>query len=281
MSDRDRFHKDEPKRSHPRRNMSEALRNDDPWSVRPQANGSRPFRHADFTRQESPGEGVDDAYRVVDDQMREGQWRARWRNPPGPDWRGYGSPYGGGIGGRPADGLLEQMTRVYLDMMGLVGTMINGVVRPSYPSYPPAYPPARFDNRREPDFQHRDNGRDRPEFDRRERSAAVRVEVTSNQSSQVILDLKPVRTGVSLIVSPLRTMNNGRAEITEVEFDTSKDRCVLRVHIPDNQPPGLYSGVVADSRTSEPYGTITIRVGRNGPRVHPQRAATKAENRQS
>jgi hypothetical protein len=72
------------------------------------------------------------------------------------------------------------------------------------------------------------------------------------------------------MVSPLRTMNNGKAEIDELEFDTNQDRCVLRVNIPDRQPPGLYSGVVADGRTGEPYGTLTIKVGSNRPRVHPQ-----------
>jgi hypothetical protein len=277
VNDRERFRKDDPKRSHPRRNITEALRNEDPWKVRPQANGSRRFARPDLPPDEAPGEGVDDAYRVADDQMREGQWRARWRNPAGPDWRGYGSPYGGGgygggYGGRPGDGMVEQMTRVYLDMMSLVGSMINGVVRAPYPG-------PRFDGPRESPFdgyrpdREFHQGSYRREFGRRERATAVRVEVTSSQRNQVVLDLKPLRTGVSLIVSPLRTMNKGAGEILEVQFEATPDRCVLKVQIPDHQVSGLYSGVVADGSSGEPYGTISIQVeGQQRPRVHPQRS---------
>ena len=43
MSRSDRFHRDEPGRTHPRRNMSGMLRNDDPWSTRPAPEEPRAF----------------------------------------------------------------------------------------------------------------------------------------------------------------------------------------------------------------------------------------------
>ena len=89
----------------------------------------------------------------------------------------------------------------------------------------------------------------------------MRVEVTSNQPNQVVLDLKPLRPRVLLAVPPLRALNNNRSELRDVELDTANDRCVLRVHIQDAQPPGLYSGVVVDARTGEPCGTLAIQVG--------------------
>ena len=87
------------------------------------------------------------------------------------------------------------------------------------------------------------------------------MEVTSNQPNQIALDLKPLRPRCLLAVPPLRALNNNRPELSDVELDTANDRCVLRVHIPDAQPPGLYSGVVVDARSGEPCGTLAIQVG--------------------
>ncbi len=252
----DRFHRDDPKRSHPRRNMSEALRNDDPWRTRPPPNGSHQTGEDDFPDPDSVGEGVDDAYRVADDQMREGQWRARWHSQRGYDWRGYEPPFGPGYAGRQgpgrqADGLLEQVTRVYLDMMSLVGSMMNGLTRPQYPRSP-------YDGRREPEYP-------RPHDPPRGHSAGVRVEVTSNQTNQVVLDLKPLRPRLSLSVPPLRALNNGKPDLHDIQFETQNDRYVLRVRIPDKQPPGPYSGVIVEAHTREPCGTLAIQVGRPAP----------------
>lgn len=252
MNDNDRFHRDDPERGYPRRNMSEGLRSDDPWGVRPGPGRPRQFRDS---REDAVNDGVDDAYRVADEHMREGQWRASSRNQRGYGWRppGYGSPFGGGYGGRYSDGLLEQVMRVYLDMMGLVGSMMSGLTRPPYPQYPPYQRP--YEDRREPEYRYA------PGPPPRARSAPVRVEVTSNQPNHIALDLNPLRSGVLLAVPPLRALNNNRSELSDVELDTANDRCVLRVHIPDTQPPGLYKGVVVDARSGEPCGTLAIQVG--------------------
>lgn len=252
MSDNDRFHRDDPDRAYPRRNMSEGLRNDDPWSVRP---GPERRGQSRDSAEEAVNDGVDDAYRVADEHLREGQWRAGSRNQRSYAWRspGYGSSFGYGYGGRPSDGLIEQLMRVYLDMMGLVGTMMNGFTRPSYPSYPQYQRP--FEERPEPRFH------DAPDPPPAARSTAVRLEVTSNQPNHIALDLKPFRAPGLLVVPPLRAMNSNRPELRDVELDTAKGRCVLRIRIPDQQPPGLYSGVVVDARTGEPCGTLAIQVG--------------------
>lgn len=241
MNERDRFHKPDPKRGQPKRNVSEAFRDEDPWSVRPQAGKVRDADPGD----DSVSDGVDEAYRVADDQMREGQWRARSRAQRGFDWRGYGSPFGTGFTGRPSDGMLEQITRVYLDMMGVVGSLVNGLVRPPYSRAP-------FDNRREPEYG---------PPPARMRSASVRVEVSSNQSNHVALDLRPIEDGVELSVAPLRAQNNGKPELRDVQFETENGRCLLRIKIPNTQPPGLYSAAVIEARSGEHYGTVAIQVG--------------------
>lgn len=255
MNDNDRFHRDDPDRGYPRRNMSEGLRSDDPWGVRPGPGGPGQFHNS---REDAVNDGVDDAYRVADEHMREGQWRASSRNQRGYGWRppGYGAPFGGGYGGRYTDGLLEQVMRVYLDMMGLVGSMMSGLTRSPYTPYQ-QYPQYQrpYEDRREPEYRHA------PGPPPRARSGPVRVEVNSNQPNHIALDLKPLRPGVLLAVPPLRALNNNRSELRDVELDTANDRCVLRVHIPDAQPSGLYTGVVVDARSGEPCGTLAIQVG--------------------
>ena len=268
--------------------MSGTLRDDDPWSVSPGSNKSGQFHNPEGLGGSSHGEPgdrsndeVDDAYRVAAENMREGQRRAGPRNQRGFDWRsqgygseydprfgykssGYGSPFGYGsqgynspfgyrYGGRSPDGLLEQIMRTYMDMMGVVGTMVNGLGRPPYASY---RRPSEY--RRDPDFRYEDAVQ-------RGRSAAVRVEVRSNQTNQVELNLEALRRGVSLSVPPLRSLNNGKPKLHDISIQTENDRYVLRIHIPDKQPEGLYSGEIVDARTGEPCGTLAIQVGRSSP----------------
>ena len=215
--------------------------------------------------------------------MREGQWRTNARNQQGYDWRsagsgyrspgyspppfgpGYNPPFWYGYGGRPFDGLLEQIIRTYMDMMGLVGTMINGLARPPYPPYP-----RPFEGRREPEPRY---GADAVQ---RGRSAAVRIEVMSSQPNHVVVDLKALPPRVSLSVPPLRALNNGKPELHDIRFDTESDRYVLRVRIPDAQPAGLYSGTIIDTRSGEPCGTLAIQVGRSAPDRARTRSAKKS-----
>jgi hypothetical protein len=284
VSDSDRFHRDDPARTHPRRNMSEMFRSDDPWRVRP-ADEPDHFRETAGSPEESieqsRNDGVDDAYRIADENMRGGQRRAGQRNQQGYDWRSsaygsgydspfgyrsaaYNSPYGYGYGTRPLESLFEQIIRTYMDMMGVVGTMVNGLARPPYPPYPPYPRPFEpysrpFERGREPDFRHRTDSVQRV------RSASVRVEVASNQTNHVALDLKALQPGISLSVPPLRALNNGKPELHDIRFERENDRSVLRIHIPDGQPPGLYSGVIVEKRSGEPCGTLAIQVGRSTP----------------
>jgi len=255
--------------------MSGALRNDDPWKVRP-PDEPGPFHKTESSRSESNeaprNDGVDDAYRVADENIRDGQWRSGSRNQRGSDWRsqeygfrpsGYGSPFGPGnnsafgygYGGRSPDGLLEQIMRTYMDMMGLVGTMVNGLGRQPYPP-PNAYSPRPYEGRRDRDFRH-----EASDSVQRGRSAAVHVEITSNQANQVALDLKALQPRVSLSIAPLRSSTNGKPELHDIRFDTENDRYVLRIRIPHGQPSGLYSGVIVEARTGEPCGTLVVQVG--------------------
>jgi hypothetical protein len=228
VSERDRFQREDPPRIYPRRNMSEAFRADDPWSARPPfEEQQRPEGPSSNPSRGPATEGVDNAYRVVDDQMREGQWRARWHHQRGSDWR-YGAngwPYGWSYGGRQPDGIVEQMTRMYLDMINLVSTVMAGLARP------PFYANRGFEPPPGREFHHSRAGR-YPDV-------GVRVEVSSDQEAYVALDLKEHSSGESLVVAPLRTTDTNKPPISDVSLYNSNGVPVLCIRIPNGHPSGV------------------------------------------
>jgi hypothetical protein len=48
--------------------------------------------------------------------------------------------------------------------------------------------------------------------------------------------------------------------LTEVRFEDGGSRPKLRVTIPAGQPADKYTGVVIDTRTGEPWGTVCVCV---------------------
>jgi hypothetical protein len=284
VSDGDRFHRDDPRRAHPRRHMSGTFRSDDPFKMRPAPDEPGGFDEGEgldaASREKARYEGVDEAYRIADQNMRGGQWRAGSRSQAGYDWRsagyrdrspawaslfgpGYDSPFGYGYGERPFDSFLEQIIRTYMDMIGLVGTMINALARPAYPR--------PFKGRREPEFRY---GADPIQSGR---AAAIRIEVLSNQTNQIALDLKPLPPRVLLSVPPLRALKNGKPDLRDIRLDSESDRYVLRLRIPDEQPAGLYSGVIVETRSGEACGRLEIQVGRSAPDRARARSTKKSQ----
>jgi hypothetical protein len=240
--------------------------------MRPSPDERREFTGGDGSQAQSEGsprnDGMEDVYRVADENLRDGQqWRSNPHSHQGYDWRSasygyrsssygaprfgpaFSSPFGSAYGGRSFDGLLEQMIRTYMDMMGLVGTMINGLTRPGYPQYP-----RPFEGRR--DAEPRYSSEHRPRA-----TLAVRIEVISSQPSEVALDLKALPPGVALSIPPLRAFNNGGFELNDIQLKTEANKYVLRLRIPDAHPGGLYSGLIVETRGGEPCGTVAVRVG--------------------
>ena len=172
--------------------------------------------------------------------------------------------------GPPADGLLEQIMRTYMDMMGVVGTMVNGLGRPPYP--PPYRRP--FEGRRDQDSRYRDPDFRYGDAVPRGRSAAVRVEVSRAGPIRWRSISKPwsggLRFGAAAAGVEQRQTGAGKDSLRDRERP-------LRAGIrsPDKQPEGLYSGAIVDARTGEPCGTLAIQVGRTGPDRVRQRPTKK------
>jgi len=91
--------------------------------------------------------------------------------------------------------------------------------------------------------------------------ASVSVEVESKRRAKTRLDLRPeAGRSQTLTLHSLRS-EKGRSLIktVSVERDGGSDRRItISVRVPDNQPAGTYSGLLIDSDSSLPVGTLTL-----------------------
>ncbi len=89
-------------------------------------------------------------------------------------------------------------------------------------------------------------------------NARLSVEIEARGHTKVMLDLAASAIEGHLHVPALYSLDGASAPLTHIVFDG----LALRVQIPDEQPPGTYSGVVVDQRTNEPRGTLSVLLSR-------------------
>jgi hypothetical protein len=60
----------------------------------------------------------------------------------------------------------------------------------------------------------------------------------------------------------LRAVDPGKPPLTEVAFIAAQGHGppTLRILVPDDQPPGIYSGVIVDRESGETRGTLTVGI---------------------
>jgi hypothetical protein len=90
----------------------------------------------------------------------------------------------------------------------------------------------------------------------------VRIEILATQPTEVSLDLRPGAAQASLLVHALRAPEADKPRLTEVSVERGVDGEPprLRIRVPPNQPPGIYSGLIIDASTSLPAGSVTVRI---------------------
>ena len=95
----------------------------------------------------------------------------------------------------------------------------------------------------------------------------VRLDVTGPGGVEATLDLAPEAHGRTLSVQALRAADPAKPRLSDVRIVAAggEEPATLVVHIPDDQPPDLYSGIVVDAETGRLAGTITIRVAERRP----------------
>jgi hypothetical protein len=182
--------------------------------------------------------GVTLGYAVIDEQIRQGEKLAeRLRQVTGKP---------GALPGVDVGTLIERALNVYKDMGSLAMAAMETLVRsPVLQSTTKAWsgatggaPPAA-------------NG-----------STAFGFELTSSRRTQVKLEVRPHAATFIPVVHALHASNPGLPPLTGVrfQFDPATSAPVLHIDVADGQPAGTYMGVIVDSASDEPCGTLSVRV---------------------
>jgi hypothetical protein len=87
-------------------------------------------------------------------------------------------------------------------------------------------------------------------------------DINARRPTKVLLDLRADANAATLGTPGLHALNGDAAPLTEIAFARGARGQMpgLTVRIPDEQPPGTYTGVVVDRETNEPRGTLSIRL---------------------
>src|SRR5271163_2533762 len=238
MSERDWLRREEPERTGPIRNFSglyqmSGLNTGSPSPLGPSS--------SDGSSDVSPGdrreESVGLAYSVIEKHISDGKRNAGQFN---------NKPYNTNT---LTDGLQDVLERTIRSQIELLPGWIDALgsafrIEPSRLPYPPASPAkSQF------------NGA------AKQASRPVSIEVTS---------IRPVRVSINFSESgepqPVVALRDGldetKPQLSDVRFafDAASGEMNVRISVPDNQPPGVYSGVIVSQGTGEPLGTLSVRI---------------------
>jgi hypothetical protein len=247
MDARERVKKPEPERSQPIRN----------WGVlfsAPQAKGASAPSGDPVSR------GVELGYRVIEEYLRQGQNVARAMGVPS-------------FGAAPADegaqnrmgAMLRSFTdfaSLWMDMMGRMGAGAGGAAAPGFtPASGTAGP---FPAGGGPEATEAPKAV-APEPQAEPQGMApmgLTLDIQSARRVEVSVDLRPRSLGLPLVVHDLRAPEPDKPRLTGVTIEGLPDEewVCLRLRVPEEHPPGIYSGLILDERTSLPRGTLTVRI---------------------
>lgn len=241
MSTDDRFRRDDPARTDPVRNFSNTLRPDDPttappdWMNEPPAPGTKgptPGDTSDFVTH-----GVRLGYGLLHDQLHRGQRLAE--------------QFSGGLGTVTAPAtdmrqVMERMLKFYSGMYLETSLLWMDLLFPASnqtktdPQEPPPTPNPKsivIDDTKIP------------------------LTVSSSLPTRCTLKLDPGAETRTLEACQLWSRDRAKPPLMDAAFAAdSNGNVFLRVRVPDNQPTGLYLGVICDQATGEPLGTLSVEI---------------------
>jgi hypothetical protein len=189
---------------------------------------------------------VELGYRVVDDYMKQGERTA--------SRLGGGERLGPALLAGEAQDFAGRMTRYASDFLGLWLEFLelaatgraaavptappaqNGSAAPASATVAPAPPPTE--------------------------RVRVRIEVVSGRPAEVALELRPDTDGSGLVVHALRAVDPEKPRLDDVALLRSgaEGPLTLRIRVPDGHPAGVYNGLIIETATSRPVGTVSVRL---------------------
>jgi hypothetical protein len=197
-------------------------------------------------------------YRVIEEYLRQGQNVART----------MGSPFVGGGGGPADDGLQNRLgamlrsfsdfASLWMDMMGRVGA--GGGAAPAPGFAPPSGSAGPFPIGGAP--RSHEAPKEAPPEPQGAAPLAITLDIESSRRVEVSVDLRARSPSLSLVVHDLRAPEPDKPRLTGVKLEglPDEERVCLHIHVPDDHPPGVYSGLILDARTSLPRGSLSVRI---------------------
>jgi hypothetical protein len=255
MSDRPRIRRNDPQRSAPIRDWSNLFRAAAPQGAtaaapRAQANGysledaggaspTASTAAAHDVVSEEARLGIETAYRVIDQHLQEGRRaaQARMGRDGATAQRGFAAaataPRGAGAAQDTIQELVVQGIRLYSILAPLWSGILDSIARSTVAG---------------------DGGH--------ASGAPVTVEIASTRMTRLTVDLASNTGPGTLAINGLHSLEAGKPPVTDISFahEANSNRAVVRLRVPDGQPPGTYNGVIVDKDSGEPRGTITLRI---------------------
>lgn len=235
---RERLRREDPLRSAPIRNWSTLYRRSNSWNFN---DPSAPPRHAaaasDGSCSDVVSHAVELGYRVVEDQIRQGQRIAEQLST-----RSYDSH---AMKGDLRD-VAERAWRYYTDLGALWvdflaslagnGELMRGLFAAWKPEPCETSPSASTGA-----------------------AISAMVEVPSGRRAQVTPHLYPRSERMTLVCRALNASDADKPPLTEVRFEPAGGGSPsVHIRIPEGQPAGIYVGTIFDAQSGEPRGSLRV-----------------------
>lgn len=207
-------------------------------------------------------DGVSAGYQVIEDYIRQGQEFARkfWSATPT-----------GATSAR--NNVAERMIRSASDLASLFSEFLQTVTLPPNRPSPGSAPIPDFGlpgsaQGQAPEAPRAPNGRPKAAGDPHadaEPAPTIWIDVRSRRRVEVSVDLRPGEWRRALVAHDLRAADPSVPRIAgpRIETPAKERRVVVRLLVPDRQPPGVYSGLIIDGKTNLPCGTLALRIWRS------------------
>jgi len=250
MTARDRVKKPTLPRTRPNRSWSGLLGPD----LAPESEAAA----GDGAEEHEGAQGVDLGYRVIDEYLKVGRRAAARTSGPTNPSAAAGDP--AQLTRRLAQ-YTSEMTQLWLEMLQAAVTRPGGSGGEVGQTAGPFTAPAR-------------SARDRAEPAAASQASPVApaaavqspplvsLDVSSHGRVEVSVDLRPARLGPRLVAHDLRCLDHDGARLRDVAvtYDPDGHRLSVRFHVPDELPPGTYSGLFVDPSDNLPRGSLVVRV---------------------
>jgi hypothetical protein len=187
-------------------------------------------------------DGVRLGYQVIDAYLKQGQRVAR-QFVGTPSAVGTANGPGGEFEVRSAQLLTELMAN-WSDLIGVYTEALNsgaGSARPQGQSQDRASAPAASASS----------------------ASAIQLayEISSHRPALVDAEFFPGRETLDLASHGLRCLRSSEPEIAVAfEQDPERRRTIVSIHVPDDQPAGLYTGALLDSNDGSTVGGLSLRI---------------------